>query len=168
MSTDEIAPDTSGYWYDEDGRTARGVEVLNALRDYRAADGAMRKRTRTSMGMGETDLLALRFLLRARREGTSLGPKDLSQLLGISSASTTILLDRLERSGHIVRQPHPTDRRALVIEPTEDADEEVRATLARMHERMIETAESLDEDDAGVVVKFLHDLTDAADSVDPD
>ena len=42
-----------GYWYTRD--TAAAVEVLNALRDYRASEAAMRRRTRSSMGMGETD-----------------------------------------------------------------------------------------------------------------
>ena len=94
---------SSGYWYADD-RTRRGVAVLNALRDYRAAEAAMRRRTRSAMRMGETDLIAIRFLLKRESEGNPVSPKDLSAHLAISSASTTVLIDRLVRSGHVERR----------------------------------------------------------------
>jgi DNA-binding MarR family transcriptional regulator len=167
MSTQEIG-EASGYWYpDDDDATQRGIAVLNALRRYRAAESAMRRRTRDSMGMGETDLLAVRYLLAASRAGRSVSPKDLSAYLKISSASTTILIDRLVKSGHVRREPHPTDRRALVIIPTTTTDEEVRATLGKMHSRMMLVAESLSADDARVIAKFLDTIRAAVDSVDP-
>ncbi|MGR0220762.1 MarR family winged helix-turn-helix transcriptional regulator [Agromyces sp. ZXT2-6] len=155
---------SSGYWYSDD-RTRRGVAVLNALRDYRAAEAAMRRRTRSAMRMGETDLLAIRFLLKREGEGRTVSPKDLAAHLGISSASTTVLIDRLVRSGHVERRPHPTDRRALVIAPTISSDDEVRATLGDMHRRMIQVAEGLDAAEAGTVLYFLENMRDAVDSV---
>ena len=155
---------SSGYWYSAD-RTRRGVAVLNALRDYRAAEAAMRRRTRSAMRMGETDLLAIRFLLKREGEGSSVSPKDLAAHLGISSASTTVLIDPLVRSGHVERRPHPTDRRALVIAPTIASDDEVRATLGEMHRRMIDVAEDLEADEAVAVLDFLERMRDAVDSV---
>jgi DNA-binding MarR family transcriptional regulator len=160
------AGEASGYWYPDAPRSS-GVDVLNALRRYRAAETAMRRRTRDSMGMGETDLLAVRFLLQAQRAGRSVSPKDLAAYLKISSASTTILVDRLVKSGHVRRDPHPTDRRALVITPTSDTDAEVRATLGRMHTRMMEIAEGLSPDEATVVTRFLDGVRDAVDAIDP-
>lgn len=155
---------SSGYWYGEAHRDA--VRVLEALRDYRAAETAMRRRTRNAMGMGETDLLALRHLLEAQRAGRPMGPRDLADRLGISSASTTTLLDRLARSGHVRREPHPTDRRALVITATESSDHEVRATLGPMHRRMLAAAEALTPDQAETVVQFLNAVRDAVGEVD--
>jgi DNA-binding MarR family transcriptional regulator len=165
MSTQEVA-EASGYWYPDEA-TQRGVDVLNALRRYRAAETAMRRRTRDSMGMGETDLLAVRFLLSAARSNKSVSPKDLSAYLKISSASTTILIDRLVKSGHVRREPHPTDRRALIIIPTTETDAEVRATLGQMHRRMMAVAESLSPEDARVITQFLEGIRDAVASVDP-
>lgn len=143
----------AGYWYDD--RLPDSVRLLGAMRDYRAAETAMRKRIRDSMHMGETDLIALRMLLAAGRTGENLSPKDLARGLGISSASTTVLLDRLERSGHLTRSPHAHDRRAIVIETTDATEREVRDTLGSMHSRMIEVADSLSPADADVVVAFL-------------
>jgi len=156
----------SGYWYDDETKTRRGVRVLNAMREYRAAEAAMRKRTRESMRMGETDVVALRLLLQAKAAGRSLSPKDLSAKLGISSASTTILVDRLQKSGHVAREPHPSDRRGIVIVPTADTDVEVRATLDSMHTRMIEVAEGLSDTDADAIEHFLTAMRRAVESAE--
>jgi DNA-binding MarR family transcriptional regulator len=153
--------DGSGYWYGPDGQLDYGAAVLKSLRDYRAAETAVRRSTRDSMGMGETDILALRFLLRAQASGKAVVPKDLSQFLGITSASTTSLIDRLVASGHVRREAHPSDRRSIVVVPTAESDTEVRETLGAMHRRMMTVAEGLTAEQAHVVVDFLQQMTDA-------
>lgn len=155
------SPDASGYWYGADGSLDAPAALLQALRDYRISEVATRRSTRESMGMGETDLLALRYLLRATATGQRVGPKDLSRVLGITTASTTSLIDRLVASGHVRREPHATDRRALVIVPTAATDAEVRATLGHMHRRMMEVAESMGAEDARVVITFLRRMSAA-------
>ena len=75
---------SSGYWYPEHG-VPSSVDVLNLLRRYRAAEGAMRARTCSSMGMGETDLLALRTLLQAQRRGEVMRQRDLAAALDLAS-----------------------------------------------------------------------------------
>lgn len=150
----------AGYWYADTGYPG-GVDVLNALRTYRAAEAAMRRRTRDSMRMNETDLLAIRHVMRAHKAGHSISPKDLSRLLNISTASTTGLIDRLVASDHLMRRPHPTDRRSVELVPTASADKEVRETLGDMHQRMIAIADALNPDEASIVARFLHDMTSA-------
>lgn len=159
MNTDSAT--NSGYWYEPDERLDPPAAVLQALRSYRTAEVAIRRSTRDSMGMGETDLLALRYLLRAQASGQRVGPKDLSRTLGITTASTTSLIDRLVGSGHVRREPHPTDRRALVIVPTAATDTEVRATLGEMHRRMLAVAEQLSAEESRTVVNFLRRMTEA-------
>ncbi|MEV7574033.1 MarR family transcriptional regulator [Pseudarthrobacter sp. NPDC089323] len=151
----------SGYWYGPDGQLDYGAAVLKSLRDYRSAETTMRRSTRDSMGMGETDLLALRYLLRVQASGKTVVPKDLSQFLGITSASTTSLIDRLVASGHVRREAHPSDRRSVVVVPTVESDQEVRETLGAMHRRMMAVAESLTADEARIVVEFLERMTEA-------
>ncbi|SFR79438.1 DNA-binding transcriptional regulator, MarR family [Agromyces sp. CF514] len=145
---------SSGYWYPS-GHAAENVDVLNLLRRYRNAEAAMRVRTRADMGMGETDLLALRYLLRAQREGRPMVQRDLANLLGISAASTTALVDRLAKSGHVAREPHPTDGRAVIVVPTVDTDQEVRATLGAMHRRMIAVVDELEPEEISTIARFL-------------
>lgn len=156
--------DGSRYWYDESDQE-RGRRVLEAMRAYRAADAAMRRRTQEAMGMGENDLLALRYLIRAQQQGKDVAPKELAQYLGISSASITALLDRLERSGHVRREPSPFDRRGLIVVPTPATDAEVRETLGDMHSTMIEVASTLEPEVAMKMVDFLDRLREAVDTI---
>jgi len=156
------------YWYSDDAERERSVAVLEAMRTYRAAESAMRRRTQISMGMGENDLLALRYLITAQQDGRSIGPKELTAYLGISSASTTVLLDRLERSGQMRREHSPFDRRALILVPTATTDEEVRAALGDVPERMVEVASHLDAEQAKVVIEFLKRMRSAVDEIDSD
>lgn len=156
-------PALPGYWYSIDSTYPGPVQVLEALRGYRTAEQAMRRDTRESMGMGERDVQALRYLMEADRARESVTPRGLANRLGISSASTTALLDRLESSGHIARRPHPTDRRSMVIVATGQTDCEVRTTLGGMHQRMHAAAARLDPAQAATVIAFLHEMTQAID-----
>jgi len=153
------------YWYGEEpvGRRSRSKAVLEALRIYRAAEVAMRRRTRDSMSMGENELLVLRYLLRDTTGHVR--PGELTRYLGLSTASTTALLDRLERSGHIVRVANPADRRSLFVQSTPRADAEVRQTLGMMHDRMLAAVIDMSPEDSATVVGFLRRMSDAVDGV---
>lgn len=155
------------YWYDQDEHE-RGRRILEAMRLYRTAEAAMRRRTRDQMHMGENDLLALRFMLRAKQEHRAVSPTDLGVYLGIKTSSVTVMLDRLEAAGHVLRTPSPVDRRRLVIETTDYADAEVRKTLADMHTRMMEATTGIDADVAAGIVSFLDRMRDAVDAIEPD
>lgn len=156
---------SSGYWYPEHG-VPSSVDVLNLLRRYRAAEAAMRARTRSSMGMGETDLLAIRILLQAQRRGEVMRQRDLAAALQLASPSITALVDRLTKSGHVRREPDPNDRRATIVVPTQDTDDEVRATLGAMHRRMIEVIDGMDESERHAVAGFLERMSGAIEQVD--
>lgn len=166
---DESTATTSRYWYGEteEDRRHRAVDVLQAFRLYRAAEIAMRRRTRESMAMGENELLVVRYLLKAANEGRSISPSELTRYLGVSTASTTAIIDRLEASGHVTRVPHPTDRRSILVVATEESDAEVRATLGRMHSRMMAAVVDMTPEESAIVVACLARLQDAVDHVDP-
>ncbi|MBB5749590.1 MarR family transcriptional regulator [Micrococcus sp. TA1] len=167
---DAKAVTSNGYWYPGADSNPDPVDVLNLLRRYRDAERRMRARTRDSMRMGETDLVALRFLLRATRTGKVVRQRDLAEALEISKPSVSALVDRLIRDGYVQRVAHPDDRRSVAIEPTQKTDEEVRSTLGVMHRRMLAAAESLTTEELAVVARFLTELTrsveDVADDVD--
>jgi DNA-binding MarR family transcriptional regulator len=48
-------------------------------------------------------------------------PSELSKYTGLSSGSTTIMIDRLEKAGLVKRQENPNDRRGTLVGITEDA-----------------------------------------------
>ncbi|THG30013.1 MarR family winged helix-turn-helix transcriptional regulator [Naasia lichenicola] len=155
--------ESAGYWYP--GAETSTVDVLNLLRRYRTAELAMRARTRSSMKMNETDLLALRFLLGEQRAGREVKNRDLADRLKISTASVTVLLDRLERSGHVERRKHPTDRRSIVIVATVESDREVRETLGPMHRRMLALVDEMTGEERTTVARFLAGMAAAVEEV---
>ncbi|GEK85740.1 MarR family winged helix-turn-helix transcriptional regulator [Microbacterium aerolatum] len=63
----------------------------------------------------------------------------LAQLCEVSPRNITGLVDGLEHSGHVRRTPHPTDRRAVLVELTETA----RETMAKMQQEHVELNETL-------------------------
>lgn len=163
MTIEQTPP--ASYWYSDSSEDERGQRVMEAMRLYRAAEMAMRRRTQDSMSMGENELLVLRYLTRAsgRREGVT--PVDLARYLGVSTASTTALLDRLEKTGHLERRRHPTDRRKVLVQPTAHTEEEMRDTLGSMHGRMMQATRGMTEAEAEAVMGFLHRMRCAVDSV---
>lgn len=154
------------FWYGDGSERSRSIAVLEALRGFRAAESAQRRRSQVSLGLGENDILAMRYLLRADEQGRSVGPKELAQYLGITSASITVLLDRLEKAGRIHREPSPFDRRALIIVPNAPTDEVAIATLGEVREELRDVIESLSPEDAELVIRFLAEMRDALDQID--
>jgi DNA-binding MarR family transcriptional regulator len=163
VTIDTSTTSEGGYWYQDPVSGPDPVDVLNLLRTYREAERRMRLRTRDSMGMGETDLVALRFLLREARSDRLVRQRDLAEALQITSASASGLVDRLCRDGYAERVAHPEDRRSVAITPTAKADDEVRSTLGEMHKRMLAAAESLTPAELAAVAKFLTALTRSID-----
>lgn len=163
MATDESTGEpAASYWYpSDDDDTRDALRVLRALRRFRATDVGMRRRAQADMDMNETDLLAIRHLIKAEADGAPASPKDLSRVLGISTAATAKLLARLALSGHVRREPNPHDGRAQVLYATSDAHTEVRQTLGETHRRMLEVAEGLTLSERRAVVSFLDDMSEA-------
>lgn len=151
----------SGYWYGDDPKVRTGVDALNALRRYRLAETAMRRRTRASMRLNETDMMALRFIVNAERDERAVSPKDLAGHLGISSASTTVLVDRLVASGHLSRAKHPSDGRGVVLTATPTTHSDMRETFGDLHGRMMAVARHLDPHEAAIVTAFLEQMSEA-------
>jgi DNA-binding MarR family transcriptional regulator len=156
------------YWYRSGVDADRGRRLLQALRLYHVAETAMRRRTRTAMSMGDNELVALRFLIRAEGRGEQVTPTDIARFVGISTASTTSLLDRLERMGHIERTRHASDRRSVTLRSTALAAHEVRSTLGDMHERMMAATAGVSDAEAEAIVGFLERVSAAVDEVAAD
>jgi DNA-binding MarR family transcriptional regulator len=159
MDSSEVR--ASGYWYGDDPEGRTGVDALNALRRYRVAEMSMRRRTRSAMRVNETDMAALRFIVNAERDSRTVSPKDLAVYLGISSASTTVLVDRLVASGHLSRARHPSDGRAVVLAVTPTTHADLRETFGDLHGRMIAVARQLNPQEAQVVTAFLEQMRTA-------
>ncbi|NLE96560.1 MAG: MarR family transcriptional regulator [Propionibacterium sp.] len=165
LAPNDAADDTwasVGYWYPGRERT-EAVHILGLLREYRDADQRMRAKTRRAILLGDRDMLALRHLLEAQSSGRLVRQKDLAQRLGISTASVSAMVDRLERTHYLERIPHPDDRRSVALRLTDTSQTEVHALLFSYKEKQLEAVETLTDDEQAAVVKFLTAVIDAAD-----
>ena len=144
------------------------MSVIEALQTYRGAEAAMRRRTGAAMGLGENDLLALRFILDQHEAGRVVASKDVTRYLGISSASTTVLLRRLEDSGHIVRRASTVDKRSAEIIPTPSASDDTGPLIASALRQMSGATERLTAEESRIIVKFLTAMRETVDAIGTD
>ncbi|PWH06989.1 MarR family transcriptional regulator [Brachybacterium endophyticum] len=144
---------------DLDGATEREIdELMAALVALREAETELSDASRRYMDLGTTDMRALHFLIAAAHKGEIATPGALGQHLGISSGSTTKLLDRLVRAGHVSRAPHPEDRRAVTILVTPSTRSAAMESIGRQHAGRVRAAVRLTSAERHVATRFLQDM----------
>jgi DNA-binding MarR family transcriptional regulator len=84
-------------------------------------DNERRREVSDALGMSFARAKALR---RIYKEPSTMG--ELATYLGIDPPYMTIVVDDLERQGLVERKPHPTDRRAKLVEATALGQEAAR------------------------------------------
>ena len=90
-----------------------------------------------------------------------MGGAELARRLGISKAATTVLVDRLERAGHVERVRDTVDRRRVTLTATSEARAAaLRAWLPAIQE-IDEVSRSLSEPERAFARELLHRLTTA-------
>lgn len=83
---------------------------------------------------------------------------ELAEALGIDRPNATTLVDSLEEQGLVRRRPHPTDRRAKLVEATRKGK-----ALARQADEILGTPPpaltALDQQDLEVLVQILERIS---------
>src|SRR3954453_927356 len=134
--------------------------LLQAVADLVSADRKMRVGLGARMQLNLHDLQALRHVIAANRDGGSVTPRALADEPGISTASTTVLIDRLVAQDHLRRAPHPSAGRSKVLVATPAALREVHAHLGQMHEQMRAVAAAVPDDARPALLDYLRALTE--------
>lgn len=132
--------------------TRRAREVSVALREVQRVSLDARQALARRLGLGVSDVNALDQLVFSTEP---IGPAELAARVGMTTASATVLVDRLEKAGHLRRAPHPRDRRRQTLHPTDHAREEISAALSPLITALDATAAGLTADQAAAVVKYL-------------
>ena len=100
----------------------------------------------------KTDLESL-DLIYLRGGACSAG--ELSQATGLSSGSTTALIDRLVRGGYVVREADPHDRRRQIVRIKPAAIAPIQAVYAPMQAEMFRLWSSYPARDLKVIEEFI-------------
>ncbi|HLR43578.1 MAG TPA: MarR family transcriptional regulator [Brevibacterium sp.] len=133
--------------------------LMRAIADLRAAERRLTDASQKYMELSQQDMRAIQYLIVAGNRGSMVTPSMLANHLEISAASTTKLLNRLERGAHITREVHPADRRAFVVRVTAETRESAMDTVGRQHAKRFHAAARLTSQQRDIVIDFFRDMT---------
>jgi len=95
--------------------------------------------------------------------GEPVGPVELSRRLHMTSASATVLVDRLEQAGHAVREPDPDDGRRRVVRPTTQGTDAVFAQIGPLVADLVAAEDGLTARERATVVRYLKRVLEVLD-----
>lgn len=128
------------------------TEAAWALRQVTRAAAEVDQALARRVGMRPLDYAAMDHVLAG--DG-SIGPRELSVRLGISTGSATELVDRLERAGHLRRERDRDDRRRIGLQATEAAVHRILGELAPVFTALDDLADEFTDDELDTVVRYL-------------
>ena len=134
----------------------RTTGTLSALQELVEVSETVPAVVARQAGLSTSELHSLRHLMRG-----PVGPVDLAKLLGVTSAASSGVVDRLVNRGHAERRPHPDDGRRTAVVITESGRAEVLARMTPMFESLAALDATLDEHDREVVERYLRGATAA-------
>ncbi len=143
---------------------AKPDDVAGRLQRFGLARDRMRAALARNAKVSETDLDALEHL---EADGP-ITQRELGERLSITSGAVTMLIDRLEAAGWVRREPHPSDRRAVLLELTERAEQDVPVGLVRFHERIRAVAKAVPAEHVAALCAFLDAAAAAATAASDD
>jgi len=87
----------------------------------------------------------------------------LAELSGFTTGAITGIVDRLERGGYVRRQPHPTDRRSVIVQPLHvpGLKERVAPIFQSLGRAMAEIAGHYSGKELAAISKFMGETTEA-------
>lgn len=131
--------------------------LMTAMAALRRAEDELSDASARYMKLNKTDMRALHFLIVTQNRGELATPGEIAAHLGITTASTTKLLDRLERGGHITRERHPFDRRALVVRISPETRRSAMDTVGRQQAQRFVIAARRTPEERQAIISFLEE-----------
>ncbi|WP_254666272.1 MarR family winged helix-turn-helix transcriptional regulator [Humibacillus sp. DSM 29435] len=107
-------------------------------------------------GLSNSELHSLRHLMRG-----PMGPVELAKQLGVTSAASSGIVDRLCGHGHAERRPHAGDGRRTEVVITDSGRAEVTKRMRPMFEALADLDNSLTDDERVVIEGYLRGATQA-------
>ena len=126
-------------------------QVIISARDYGISSVLFRNAIGRKLGLNIADMECLSLLL-IRGFST---PTELARYTGLTTGSTTAMLDRLEKAKFIKRKPNPKDRRGVLIEVTKKTAETFGPMVAGVQKALNELVASYSAKELAPIADFL-------------
>jgi DNA-binding MarR family transcriptional regulator len=130
--------------------------TLDALQELVDVAGQVPHDVARAAGLSTSELHSLRHLM-----DTPMGPVELARALGVTSAASSGVVDRLVARGHAERRHHPDDGRRTQVVITDSGRAEVFTRLAPMFAALAALDRGLGDHDRAVVERYLRGATAA-------
>ena len=135
------------------------VDMLQALRRLMHAVEQLRESLSGQLRISVTAYQALAEL--ADRELT---PKELSLRLRLTTGSVTPLVNHLVQSGYVVREPHPADRRSVMLRLT-PAGRHAYGWIMDTYRQAVQDALADDAESTGIAVGIIGRIAEGVEGV---
>ncbi len=142
------APGGSAHGGPARPRARRATELI---REFFEVSQEFEAHVGRQLTVNPTDLQAMEHLIQSG----PLSPTDLSKRLGISTAATTSVVDRLVALDHASRTQHPTDRRSVVVVPNPQSVQRAMGSLMPMIMGVDGVLDGFSDDEQAVITRYL-------------
>lgn len=128
----------------------RSTATLQLLQELIDVAGASPAAVARRANLSTSELHALRHLSNA-----PVGPAELARLLGVTSAASSGVVDRLVSHGHVERHADPADRRRTQVRLTPSGRNEAVTHLLPMFQALAALDAGLTEEERATVERYL-------------
>lgn len=137
--------------------------VLNGFLAFASAQNELGREFARGIHMHTTDSAAILAIINAEERGKPLTPVRLADLIGLSTGATSVLLNRLEEAGHVIRARGHADRRMVTLHSTPTVHETADAFYLPLSERFNAMMDDYSTEDLEVIEKFVVGLRSTMD-----
>ena len=127
------------------------------LRDFTQLSRRFERKIEALTAVIPTDRVVMETLIQRG----PLSPSDLAHAASITPAAMTASIDRLIDLGHVTRDPHPTDRRKLVITATENSVRIIMTELIAMVTDVNGVLSDFSPEELTTITRFLERVNGA-------
>jgi DNA-binding MarR family transcriptional regulator len=127
------------------------LQVIRGAREYSIGTVLFHQTVGQLLGVNVTDMKCLDIITLKG----SASPTELAAHTGLSTGSTTAMIDRLENARLVVRRPHPTDRRGTIVVLSKEATRKLPATFASLAKAMDALVSTYSEKELKVLADFF-------------
>ena len=135
----------------DDRREYSARDVAMAVRRLDLMMSQMHLEMSERLGISAAELLALAHL----SVDGPLGPTELTHRLHMTTGAMTAMLDRLAERDYVVREPHATDRRRIVVRLTQSGRDRIFTQVHGMANEVVAISERLPADARAVIGRYL-------------
>lgn len=132
-------------------RAALFDELLAAGREHSTATVMFHSAMAEHFGLSPSDWKYGDFIYRKG----PLTAGQLAELTGLTTGAVTGLIDRLEKAGVARRQPDPTDRRRIIIEPLPGWEARINPLFDSMIKAFVEAVSSYSDEELALILDFM-------------